>query len=230
LAKKSNVGDLRQLTDKELTLRERKLAEMIPMRKFNWYVSSSSINASSIRSLKTERARILTIQRERQLSLRGLESSLLKDAKRIIDPGIRRASRMQRAPIVTAKLLGSEYPMVVGRPYTFVLQRHPEGIQEIQGDLFRDTHAPSKATKVRKRAFSGNVDLDVIFHAKHLLIDPSSPIHQMKQRSNLSIEITPQEPGDTRMDIYLTMPTSKQVLQVLQVPLAVITNRGLQHE
>jgi hypothetical protein len=138
---------------------------------------------------------------------------------------LRRTLHKQRVPVVSAKLLGSEYPMVVGQPYTIVLQREPQGVSDIQRDLFGSEIVAKAGTKADRRRSDGNIDLDVSFHSATVSVESETTNHRMKKRSSLEVQITPKEVGNNRLEIFVTVPTSKQLLQVLQVPLYVVARR-----
>lgn len=231
MPKKRSAPELRELSDANLASREKEIALALMRSRFELALARSSANPSGIKEMKKERARILTIQKERQLSLAGMVSRMHPqttvppmEGKRDA-PRVRRAYQHGRAPIVSVRLLGGEYPMLVGHPYTIVLQREVQGITEIQRDLFGDQLR--EGDKIGKRVVSGNIDLELSFHSRTVNVDSEVLKHIMKRKTSLALQITPREPGDNRLEIFVTVHASKQLLQVLQVPLVAVEGREL---
>lgn len=257
---------LRGFSDAELQARQRQLVDSIVRSTFARSLSSAKADSTSVKLMKKERARILTIQRERELDvakrlahmgqpknaalMAGRKSSVvepipkklgrvvnLKRERQLNLPHTRTAdelpsnsestkqiSKTYAAPVVSAKLLGAEYPMIVGRPYTIVLQREPNGIAGLQKSLFGTIGA--KASGRNAGRGSGNIDLDVAFRSNNVQIGPEPANHLMKKHSSLAVQIIASEQGEHRLDVFVSVPDSKQLLQVLQVPLVAVLGGG----
>jgi ribosomal protein L29 len=252
---------LRGFSDAELQSRQRQLVDSIMRSTFVRSLSSAKADSTSVKLMKKERARILTIQRERELdvakrlarmgqpknaALMAGRKSIPKKPGRIVNlkrerqlnlPHTRTAdelpsnsestkqiSKTYAAPVVSARLLGAEYPMVVGRPYTIVLQREANGIAGLQKSLFGTIGA--KASGRNAGRGSGNIDLDVAFRSNNVQIGPEPANHLMKKHSSLAVQIIASEQGEHRLDVFVSVPDSKQLLQVLQVPLVAVLGGG----
>ena len=217
-------SELRALTDSALLNRWRDISERLAKERFAR--SLGQVRPGNLsKELKKECARILTIQRERQLSLSGiLERTELSESMTKVRGHSKGASVSSGNPVVSAKLLGSEYPIVVGRAYTMILQRDPQSVSTIERDLFGNRQR-SKDTKKRKHRTPSNFDLDLSFQSLTVQIRSDESKHQMKRKSSLSIEIVPQQAGRSLLDIVVSISSSKRLLQVLQVPLSVIGHK-----
>jgi len=257
---------LRGFSEAELQSRQRQLLDSIMRSTFARSLSSAKADSNSVKLMKKERARILTIQRERELDvakrlarmgqpknaalMAGRKSSVVEPIRkklgRVVNfkrerqlnlPHTRTAdelpsnsestkqiSKTYAAPVVSAKLLGAEYPMVVGRPYTIVLQREANGIAGLQKSLFGTIG--TKASGRNAGRGSGNIDLDVAFRSNNVQIGPEPANHLMRKHSSLAVQIIASEQGEHRLDVFVSVPDSKQLLQVLQVPLVAVLGGG----
>jgi hypothetical protein len=219
--------------------------------------------------MKRERARVLTILRERQLNVIEKVTQLEQTGRALPSPGanlprnsrvvkpagmtlsfsrqrhlpipemtqgseeparmqskrkspLQRVERVSSEPLISATVLGSEYPLVVGRPYTMVFKREFRGVAAVQRELLGSGRVQSMQSKSAKRGSVGNFDLDVAFRSLSVHVESDSKSLRMPKLSSLEVRVTPQEPGDHHLEIFVSVPQSGQLLQILQVPLMTI--------
>jgi hypothetical protein len=198
-----------------------KLTEIAQARK-----AISSPGASQSRSSQVAKpaGTTLSFSRQRQLPIPEMkqypEERVQTRSKR--KSPFQRMEQVSREPLISATVLGSEYPLVVGRPYTMVFKREAQGVVAVQRDLLGPGSMQSKQPKSAKRGSVGNFDLDVALRSTSVRVDSDSKIHRMSKRSSLEVRVTPKEPGDHHLEIFVSVPQSRQLLQILQVPLTAV--------
>jgi ribosomal protein L29 len=231
--RKRLIDELRSLNDRDLARREQELSVWLFRARFSRSLGNETVPSSSLQLWKKERAQILTIQKQRQLHIDGLMSraNSLKGQHNADVRALQQRGELARTvsqtlpsaePVVAAKLLGSQYPLILGHSYTIVLQRTPQAVFVIQQSLFGDHLSKRIASRSARRPSPGNIDLDVSFRSDTVNVDSDTTRHLMKRRSSLEVSITPREVGQSLLEIIITISVSKQLLQVLQVPMEVV--------
>ncbi len=168
-------------------------------------------SAVSVKYLKKDIARMLTVAKQRQLALEGMQK---KEEERYGPP--RRPYRP--GALLQATLVASHYPLVVGNEYRLVLRRSSQASQ-----LTLDYSPVETATKVARRT-KGRHQKDYVIRifSKRLRVVPEvgealKDPHEytMEQHSQLSVRLVPRISGECDLDVFVY--SKNNLLQILQL-------------
>lgn len=217
--KRERARILTILRERQLKVTER-LTEIAQARK---PVANPDASRSHSSQVAKPAGMTLSFSRQRQLSIPEMEQHSEEPARSKKRSPLPRMEQASREPLISATVLGSEYPLVVGRPYTMVFKRESQGVAAVQRDLLGFGSTQLTQPKSAKRGSVGNFDLDVAFRSTSVRVESDAKTLRMPKRSSLEVRVTPKEAGDHHLEIFVSVPQSKQLLQILRIPLMAVT-------
>jgi ribosomal protein L29 len=212
VGKSRSMTEIRELTSEELREGVRLLKEKVAKMQLGNRMSAGQ-PAVPVKNLKKEVAKMLTVMRQRQLALEGMQ----KNEERP-QASSRRPNRSEA--ILKATLVTDKYPLTVGNEYRLILRRSG-GVSQLTFNYAGGEPVSKSKKEVKKRRQKEYV---IRIFSKSLVVVPDSRTdknendeqkYTMGEYSQLSIRLTPQTSGDCDLDVFVY--SKNNLLQLLQL-------------
>jgi large subunit ribosomal protein L29 len=204
------MGEIRELTSRELCERARSLKEQVAKIQ---YINQTSPGrpAVSTKDLKRDVARVLTVIRQRQLNLDAMQKA--EESRRKPVPVCKAPGALLRATLVTDKL-----PLRVGQVYRLILRRSSEAQQL----ALNYASIPASAKSIKQRKKHSQDDYVIRFFSKRLTVQPdlgkrrhTEQEYTLGKTAELSLRLEPKLAGDCDLDVFVY--SKNHLLQLLQL-------------